>query len=185
MTSQPDNEHHVAGGMDIADHHPAGQRDEQDLHPEAELLSQTEAHPDDSVDFDPATGDTRAADASAETAHAGSHPEPVVAVATQVAEEAHLASRSPGTEWHDIQAMFVDDPRRSVQLAAENADAAVSALAELLHRRRSALVTAAAGAPNAPGETEELREMLRSYRIFCQSVCDLGGQLVNAAAPTP
>ncbi|HEY2639451.1 MAG TPA: hypothetical protein VGI66_06150, partial [Streptosporangiaceae bacterium] len=84
-------------------------------------------------------------------------------------------------DWLDIQAMFVDDPRRSVQVAAGKADAAVSALVELLHRRRSALAPAAASAPDSPGETEELREMLRSYRMFCQRVSDLGDHLLEPA----
>jgi hypothetical protein len=78
-----------------------------------------------------------------------------------------------GGQWHDIQAMFVDDPPGSVQRAAAAADAAVSALAELLRERQAAL--SPAGGNSA--DTEQLRETLRNYRILCQNLADLGSQL--------
>ncbi len=84
-----------------------------------------------------------------------------------------------GREWHDIQAMFVDDPRGSVQLAAAAADAAVDALMAALHQRQAALTPA--DAAHDSSETEQLREALRSYRIFCQEVADLGQQLTEPA----
>jgi len=74
-----------------------------------------------------------------------------------------------GPQWHDIQAMFVDDPRGSVALAAAAADAAVSALAEKLQQR--------AALTQADADTEQLREALRSYRVFCQSLADFGRQV--------
>ena len=82
-------------------------------------------------------------------------------------------------EWHDIQAMFVDDPRGSVQLAAAAADAAVDALMAALHQRQAALTPA--DAAHDSSETEQLREALRSYRIFCQEVADLGQHLTEPA----
>jgi hypothetical protein len=85
-----------------------------------------------------------------------------------------------GQQWHDIQAMFVDDPRGSVQLAAAAADSAVGALMETLHQRQSAL--APAGDTSAdPAGTEHLREALRSYRIFCQSLGEIGQRLAQPA----
>ena len=86
-------------------------------------------------------------------------------------------------EWHDIQAMFVDDPRGSVQLAAAAADAAVDALVATLHERQTALAPAV-GAEGDSGETEHLREALRSYRVFCQNVAALGEQLTELATMT-
>jgi len=78
-----------------------------------------------------------------------------------------------GQQWHDIQAMFVDDPRGSVGRAAAAADAAVNALAETLRRQQASLVQ-----PDGdPAGTEELREALRGYRIFCHAVADIGRQL--------
>ncbi len=85
---------------------------------------------------------------------------------------------APGLDerWHDIQAMFVDDPRGSVQQAAAAADAAVSALVQTLQQRQAALVPAGSVSGD-PGDTEQLREALRSYRIFCQNLAELGQQL--------
>lgn len=86
-----------------------------------------------------------------------------------------------GQQWHDIKAMFVDDPRGSVELAAAAADAAVSALVETLHQRQSTLARTG-NASVDPGGTEQLREALRSYRIFCQSLTDAGQRLAQPAA---
>jgi hypothetical protein len=86
-------------------------------------------------------------------------------------------------QWHDIQAMFVDDPRGSVDLAAAAADAAVSALVQRLQQRQSALVPAGSTSAD-PGGTEQLREALRSYRIFCQSLTEIGQRLAQPTAIT-
>jgi hypothetical protein len=80
-----------------------------------------------------------------------------------------------GEQWHDIQAMFVDDPPGSVQRAAAVADAAVSALAEELRERQAAL----SAADGDPADTEQLRETLRGYRILCQNLADVGTQLLQ------
>ena len=79
-------------------------------------------------------------------------------------------------QWHDIQAMFVDDPQGSVQRAAAAADDAVSALVESLRQRQAVL------GPADPADTEQLRSTLRSYRIFCQRVADLDEQLPRVGA---
>jgi hypothetical protein len=78
-------------------------------------------------------------------------------------------------QWHDIQAMFVDDPQGSVDRAAAAADDAVSALVETLRRRLSA------GPACDLGDTEQLRSTLRSYRDFCQRVADLDEELLQAS----
>jgi hypothetical protein len=88
-----------------------------------------------------------------------------------------------GQQWHDIQAMFVDDPRGSVELAAAAAESAVSALMEMLHQRQSALAPAGTSSAD-PGGTEQLREALRSYRIFCQSLTEIGQRLAQPATMT-
>jgi hypothetical protein len=79
-------------------------------------------------------------------------------------------------QWHDIQAMFVDDPQGSVQRAAAAADDAVSALVESLRQRQAVL------GPADPADTEQLRSTLRSYRIFCQRVAVLDEQLPRVGA---
>ena len=81
-------------------------------------------------------------------------------------------------QWHDIQAMFVDDPRESVVRAAAVADAAVTALTESLHQRQAALTPA----DGEPADTEQLREALRGYRILCQNLADIDRQLRQRAA---
>ena len=86
-------------------------------------------------------------------------------------------NRALGQEWHDIQAMFVDDPRGSVQLAAEAADAAVSSLVESLRERQAGLLPAVGSASSHPTDTEQLREALRTYRMFCETVRDLAQRL--------
>jgi hypothetical protein len=86
-----------------------------------------------------------------------------------------------GPQWHNIQASFVDDPRGSVELAAQAADAALSALVAALHERQAALGPAG-GVPNDPGDTERLREALLSYRIFCQSLTDISQLLPRPEA---
>ena len=78
-----------------------------------------------------------------------------------------------GQQWHDIQAMFVDDPRGSVQLAAEAADAAVSSLVESMRERQAGLRPAAGSASSDPADTEQLRGALRTYRMVCETVQDL------------
>lgn len=79
-----------------------------------------------------------------------------------------------GQQWHDIQAMFVDDPRGSVELAAAAAEAAVSGLAETVRQQ--------AAVPQAGADTEQLRGTLRSYRVFCQSLADIRRQLPQPQA---
>lgn len=88
-----------------------------------------------------------------------------------------------GQQWHDIQAMFVDDPSGSVQLAAEAADAAVSSLVAALHERQAGLGPAAGpvGDTDRP-DTEQLRETLREYRVFCEAVRDLGRQVPQVSS---
>ncbi len=82
-----------------------------------------------------------------------------------------------GQQWHDIQAMFVDDPRGSVQLAAEAADAAVCSLVESLRERQNGMRPAAGSASSDPADTEQLRGALRTYRAFFETVRDLAQRL--------
>jgi hypothetical protein len=86
------------------------------------------------------------------------------------------ASNEPvlSEQWHDIQAMFVDDPQGSVDRAAAAADDAVSALVETLRQRLPA------GPAGDLGDTEQLRSTLRSYRDFCQRVGNLDEELLQA-----
>ena len=66
-------------------------------------------------------------------------------------------------QWPAIQAMFVDDPKGSVQRAAAAADEVVKAFVASIEREQAAL--------NAAWEndasTEDLRTALQQYRAFC------------------
>jgi hypothetical protein len=72
-------------------------------------------------------------------------------------------STSPGTRWQEIQSMFVDDPRASLQLAAGLAGDSAAALAVSIQEQQRSLL--AAWQDDDPG-TEELRTTLQQYRTF-------------------
>jgi hypothetical protein len=90
-------------------------------------------------------------------------PEPVT--------ESHIASNAASARgpWNEIQAMFVDDPRASVERAAALVNDRVEALIRsFMERQRSAQ-----SAWEADGAgTEELRVALRHYRTFWSSIAD-------------
>jgi hypothetical protein len=77
------------------------------------------------------------------------------------------ADYDSGTDWHNIQATFVDDPQGAVQLAADAAESAVSALAGRVRDSRSAVMTATSDSPNQ--DTERLRFALQQYRQLGQT----------------
>jgi len=70
---------------------------------------------------------------------------------------------SLGTRWPEIQAMFVDDPHASVQLAAGLLDDRVDALVASLKEQQHSLLRAWQG--DDPG-TEELRTTVQQYRTL-------------------
>ena len=67
------------------------------------------------------------------------------------------------TRWHDIQAMFIDDPRASTEQAAALVDASVEALVISVKERQKSLLSAWEGGDTG---TEELRTTLQQYRAF-------------------
>ncbi|HEY2552987.1 MAG TPA: hypothetical protein VGI64_20655 [Streptosporangiaceae bacterium] len=71
------------------------------------------------------------------------------------------AGHDNGGPWHEIQATFVDDPRRSVELAASLAGDSASALVALVQDRLSSLD---ATWQSGDDDTEQLRAALRQYR---------------------
>jgi hypothetical protein len=66
-------------------------------------------------------------------------------------------------QWPAIQAMFVDDPKGSVQRAAGAADEVVKAFVASLEREQAALRAAWENGAT----TEDLRTALQQYRAFC------------------
>ena len=135
------------------------------------------------TDFE--AGDLEAGDLDAGDLDAGDESDEPAPTADSYAPS-HAAGNSeasPGVsrEWQDIQALFVDDPRGAVELAAAAADGAVSAFMTALREQQAALTPAAAASADAtaadPGQTEQLRAALRGYRSLCQNLAQVGTSL--------
>jgi hypothetical protein len=73
------------------------------------------------------------------------------------------AAALAGQQWPAIQAMFVDDPKGSVERAAAAADEVAKALVASLQREQTAL----RAAWEKDTTTEDLRTALQQYRAFC------------------
>jgi hypothetical protein len=89
--------------------------------------------------------------------------------------ESHSAGNtaSAGGPWNEIQAMFVDDPRVSVERAAGLVDERVEALIQSMTDRQRSMQSA--WQADEAG-TEELRVALQHYRTFWTSLDDLPAQ---------
>jgi hypothetical protein len=72
--------------------------------------------------------------------------------------------------WHEILAMFVDDPRSSVEQAAALAGDRAEAFVLSIKEQRDSLLS---GWQRHDAETEELRIALQQYRIFCNRLEEL------------
>jgi len=73
------------------------------------------------------------------------------------------------TRWHEIQAMFVDDPRASTEMAADLVDDSVEALVAFVREQQGSLLAAWHG---EDAGTEELRTAVQHYRAFGNRVAD-------------
>jgi hypothetical protein len=71
--------------------------------------------------------------------------------------------------WHEIQVMFVDDPRASVVLAAGLVNDSVDAFVASVKERQSSLAAVLQG---NDADTEQLRTALQQYRAFWSSLDD-------------
>jgi hypothetical protein len=131
---------------------------------------------DEAVDADRAAGDDADADVVVATADAGVVAyDPAAASAspagTGIQADAHPSVDAvAGTQWSDILAMFVDDPRGSVGKASVMANEAVEAFIATA-RDRQASLSASWQAQDA--DTERLRVTLQDYRAFWSSVTQL------------
>jgi hypothetical protein len=87
---------------------------------------------------------------------------------------ATAGGNSPDERWHEIQTMFVDDPRSAVELAAGLAgDSAETVMASIRDRQQALLSTW----QHDDAGTEELRIALRHYREFWNRLRDLPREL--------
>ena len=89
--------------------------------------------------------------------------------------ESPAASATAGLSerWHEIQAMFVDDPRASAEMAADLVDESVQALVASVREQQDSLQAAWHG-ENA--DTEELRTAVQHYRAFGTRLADFSRQ---------
>jgi hypothetical protein len=79
------------------------------------------------------------------------------------------ATASLSARWHEIQAMFVDDPRSSAEMAAALVDESVQAFVASVREQQDSLLAAWNG-ENAG--TEELRAAVQHYRAFDGRLAD-------------
>jgi hypothetical protein len=82
---------------------------------------------------------------------------------------AATATVSESTRWHEIQVMFVDDPRSAVELAAGLVDDSSQALVAFVKEQQDSLLAAWHG---EDAGTEELRVALQHYRAFGTRLAD-------------
>jgi hypothetical protein len=76
---------------------------------------------------------------------------------------------SPAAGWHEILAMFVDDPQSSVELAAGLVDDDIQSLVASLKTQQDSLLAAWHG---EDAGTEELRTAVQQYRAFGNRLTD-------------
>ena len=79
------------------------------------------------------------------------------------------ATASLSVRWHEIQAMFVDDPRSSAEMAAGLVDESVQALVASVREQQGSLLAAWHG---EGAGTEELRTAVQHYRAFGTRLAD-------------
>ena len=103
--------------------------------------------------------------------HVPAPAEPLPAEDTEF--PAPSATASPSARWHEIQAMFVDDPRSSAEMAAALVDESVQALVASVREQQDSLLAAWHG-ENAG--TEELRTAVQHYRAFGGRLADFTGE---------
>jgi len=146
----------------------------------------TEENPDLAAADPDATGQNSAlavkdpAAAAGEPEVAKEYPSPAaldqVSPSVDASEGEPYSQESLSREWHDIQASFVDDPRGAVQMAAEAAEEALTALVAALRERQSTVMS-----PDPDQDTEQMRSMLLEYRAFCRGIEEAGRRLPQAA----
>jgi hypothetical protein len=94
------------------------------------------------------------------------------------ADESKVAA-SESTRWHEIQVMFVDDPRSAVETAAGLVDDSSQALVAFVKEQQDSLRAAWHG---EDAGTEELRVALQHYRAFGTRLADFSREMAPTGA---
>lgn len=104
-------------------------------------------------------------------------PQPAASGPEQLAP-ADEDDEQTGPRWSEIQALFVDDPRGSVERALEAAHGGLMTVISVLRLQRDSIPAAETGSYDAAsGDTERLRVALRSCRTFWQDLAELSDLL--------
>jgi hypothetical protein len=83
--------------------------------------------------------------------------------------ESSAATAAMSTRWHEIAAMFVDDPRASAEMAAGLVDDSIQALVTFAREQQDSMLATWHGEDTA---TEELRTAVQQYRAFGTRLAD-------------
>ena len=160
----PDNDHNAPPAFNV---NPAGVITADDPAPPASAVSQHPGAGPATATAQPDTG----TGAVVGWPPAGATPsaKPAPAAPPAVAD----AGTSPRARWNEIQAMFVDDPRSSVELAAGRADASAETLIASVRQRQRTLLSAWHG---DDAGTEELRIALQQYRTYWDHLEEFSGE---------
>ncbi len=84
-------------------------------------------------------------------------------------------------QWREIKAMFVDDPRASVNLASGLVDQAIEDLAAAVRERYDRLCSSWQNADDAT-DTEQLRRAFQGYRDLFEQLDQMSGRFVTERA---
>jgi hypothetical protein len=141
-----------------------------------------DAEPTEEVDAEP-TEETAPKAAAAGRIELGEPVVPAYQPEPAASEPEQLASADQDDEqaaprWSEIQALFVDDPRGSVERALEATHGGLMTVMSTLRLQEASIPAAETGSPDgATGDTERLRVALRSCRTFWQDLAELGDLL--------
>jgi hypothetical protein len=83
--------------------------------------------------------------------------------------ESSAATAAMSTRWHEIAAMFVDDPRASAEMAAGLVDDNIQTLIASLKEQQDSMLATWHG---EDAGTEELRTAVQHYRAFGTRLAD-------------
>jgi hypothetical protein len=120
------------------------------------------SHADDAATGEAGIGGRPAPDAHQPLADEAT-PNTTAGLSSEPAPAPGAGSVSAAGRWPEIQAMFVDDPRASVELAADLVDDSLEAFVASARQLQGSLRSTRSG---SDADTEQLRKALQRYRAF-------------------
>lgn len=153
----PDDDRDMPEGFNVD---PAGIMAGDPQSPDPAAPEQPDARAADCAAAGPGVAD--GADAGGQPVAAAPGAEPLPAQVSPAASDG-TSSDASATRWREVLAMFVDDPRCSIELAAGLVDESAEALVISVRERQRVLLSAWQG---DDAGTEEIRLTLQSYRTL-------------------